>query len=568
MNIILPRDVLSLLSLVLLTVFGSHPVALAVDLPFGEINVVVLTDVHSWVAGHTTHEPTLDANYGDILSFYERLKELAPDKDIFFVMNGDFMDGTGLSTYPPSHLTPILRFMPWDALTIGNHEFYKDENVEFITQDGGFVSHWNGKYLTSNVAMADSKEPIGDRYTYLHGKNTDSTILTFGFLYNFMEHCPITIVEPVEDAVQSKWFTQVLNEGSFDAILVLAHMDVNDPLVYVILDAIRSIVGPDMPVQFITGHTHYRASSELDENAVSFEAGRYLDTVGFVSFPTKTAVAENATDPFQHVFLDANVETLKSTLGVETMTTSSGSALSSLIHQTQKSLGLHNVIGCSSQRYYFENGLREKQSLWALYLREVVLRSFFKYNQSSILIQSTDSLRYDLFSGNVTLDDLIVVSPFNDTIYKVSERTLGADILTVAEILNQDDNSSASKLPKFVVSETIDPKEYYDLFTESISIPVITAALANVTGTYAFQPIQQFVDNVAVTTTGMWVTYVSQYWSCEHPGVKGANRWLLVSLSVIVAAAFFGWRYWSKRYIRQGYDNSVAQGEEDYDGVL
>ena len=58
-----------------------------------------LTDVHSRVAGHGAHEPGLDANYGDVLSFYERLKEMFPDKDIFFVMTGDFLDGTGIASY-------------------------------------------------------------------------------------------------------------------------------------------------------------------------------------------------------------------------------------------------------------------------------------------------------------------------------------------------------------------------------------------------------------------------------------------------------------------------------------
>lgn len=60
----------------------------------------VVTDVHSWVAGHGRHEAD-DADYGDVLSFYQLLKQQNPKRDIFFVMNGDFMDGTGLSTIPP-----------------------------------------------------------------------------------------------------------------------------------------------------------------------------------------------------------------------------------------------------------------------------------------------------------------------------------------------------------------------------------------------------------------------------------------------------------------------------------
>lgn len=75
-----------------------------IDLPLQDVNILVVTDVHSWVAGHGFHEPGLNADYGDVLSFYQRLKE---EHDVLFVMNGDFMDGTGLSTIPPSVSLPM-----------------------------------------------------------------------------------------------------------------------------------------------------------------------------------------------------------------------------------------------------------------------------------------------------------------------------------------------------------------------------------------------------------------------------------------------------------------------------
>ena len=100
------------------------------------------------------------------------------------------------------------------------------------------------------------------------------------------------------------------------AAVVLAHMDLTDPLVFVILSEIRSIKGNAFPVIFITGHTHTRGMNihkvscicrdstvshiltmqythswthmhtgyiQLDAHAVSLEGGHYLDTIGFVS---------------------------------------------------------------------------------------------------------------------------------------------------------------------------------------------------------------------------------------------------------------------------------------------
>jgi hypothetical protein len=89
-------------------------------------------------------------------------------------------------------------------------------------------------------------------------------------------------------------------------------MDVQDPLVYTILDAIRQHVGNDMPVVFITGQTHYCGFVKLDANAISFEAGCYLDTVGFVFFCFHKTTDRTV---FHNVFLNANVETLTNTLG-------------------------------------------------------------------------------------------------------------------------------------------------------------------------------------------------------------------------------------------------------------
>ena len=539
----------------LLASFVLYGVTTALNLPLGAINVVVLTDVHSWVAGHGNHELVDNADYGDVLSFYERLQRQAPDKDFFLVNDGDFMDGTGLSTYPPTHLTPILERMPWDAFNMGNHELYFNSTIEHITQEGGFIDYLNGKYLTSNVIMRATHEPIGSRYTYLHGKNSNSTILSFGFLFDFTENCPITAVESVNKTVQSKWFTDVLQRGSFDAILVLAHMDVQDPLVYTILDAIRQLVSDNMPVLFITGHTHYRGFVELDENAISFEAGRYLDTVGFVSFPTK----ETATDTtlFHHVFLDANVETLKKTLGVDTLLTPSGAALKSLILETQRELGLLRVLGCAPESYYLENGLKEPQSLWALYLSEVIEKHFFQYEASFIFVQGTGAFRYSLLQGNVTVDDVIAVSPFNDTVYMVAELISGTHLLQILGTPNQVDGNS--KLPSFAVAGTIEPQYYYDLFTVGFELAYFQDAIYNVTGS-RFDPVEQYLDGKLVTTTGLWMDYVSTSLTCDKKsGVEDMNPpWLVVFFTMVAVIVFFGLRV-RRRYAKREYEIIMDQ---------
>lgn len=318
------------------------------NLPFGDINVVVLTDVHSWLGGHGDKEPYLDADYGDVLSFYEHLKEdaLIHGRDLWFVVNGDWIDGTGLATQgDPSKLIPLLEKMPWDALNVGNHELYRKEVIDYMTQPGGYVEWWGDRYLTSNIVHTNSLEPIGNRYRILRGKN--STLLTFGFLYNMKDNDASVTVKEVESVVKEEWFQLALRGEEYDAIMVLAHMGSQDKLLKVILDEIRRHSGQKVPVQFITGHTHMRGYYRPDNSSASFEAGRYLDTVGFCSFPnraTAQAAGTNATSLFKYEYLDANVELLRETLGVAQLATVTGAELSNFISRVQDEMGLTQTI--------------------------------------------------------------------------------------------------------------------------------------------------------------------------------------------------------------------------------
>jgi len=383
------------------------------QLPLNDINIITVTDVHSWVAGHGDHEIDLNADYGCVLSFYQRLKEIcrSEGRDLFLVMNGDFMDGTGLSTNPPKYLIPILEKMPWDAVNIGNHELYKKSTVDYISNSGGFIDKLEGRYLSSNVRHSASGDYIGSRAKFIRGE-FGSTILAFGFLYDMTNQDKSIEVDQVEAVVQESWFVELLEgkSGSFGAILVLAHMDVKDPLVSIILNAIRAVCGQDIPVQFVTGHTHYRGFKELDDKSVSFEAGHYLDTVGYVSFSKK--------GEFQHVFIDSNIAALASQLNLNesNLLTAEGKNLSEFIHKTQQDTGLLDVLGCSPANFYRNRTLSQPDSLFALYLNVIVSEYLFAGNSSKILVQARGDFRYDLFSGSedtfftLHINDVMVIS--------------------------------------------------------------------------------------------------------------------------------------------------------------
>jgi 2',3'-cyclic-nucleotide 2'-phosphodiesterase (5'-nucleotidase family) len=540
------------------------------SLPWNDVNILVVTDVHSWVAGHGEHpEEHLNADYGDVLSFYQRLRQqqqgMSSENDdpssLFFVMNGDFMDGTGLSTIPPRYLTPLLQEMPWDAVNVGNHELYFDDTVQHLVQSG-FIEHWNGTYLSSNTVLSATQEPLGNRYTFLHGRSGNVTLLTFGFLYNFLGHCASTNVERVEQVVQQQWFRQVLRHPPepYHAILVLAHMDCVDSLVSVILQAIRQNVGPSVQVLFITGHSHRRAFAALDDHAASFEAGRFLDTIGWVSFSIpslkQTSTLFNATTPFEYRFLDANKQSLYSAIGTTTVAefeTPAGRALAQKIRDTQQSLGLHNILGCSSHTYSLEAGFESSKSdpsLWWLYIHEIIPQQLLHRIDDhdpglpAVFVQGTGAFRYSLLRGKITKDDVIAVCPFNDKIYQFDYPVRGQELLQILDHLEGTFNISTKyDMPAFAtVPLNIDANTVYRVIVPDFEYKRISPFIDNVTTNQARRvktPKQVCFRDECLHTLDLWMNHVQEQMPCllkgqrhfvSTPGVGSTEMAVLPSL--------------------------------------
>jgi hypothetical protein len=506
-------------------------IAIDPNLPFGDINVVILTDVHSWVGGHPRQEPHNDVDYGDVLSFWLLLKEHcdANDMDLWFVNNGDFVHGTGLTgNGDPSSLVPLLQKMPWDAVNCGNHELYEESIVSYMMRPGGYVDWWGDRYLTANVMRAkeasggdDKQQPLGRHYKVLEGKH--SNLLVFGFLYNLENPCDLIHVQKVEDVVQHRWFLDALKNENYDAILILAHMDLVDPLVDVILRAIRDQVGPGVPVQFVTGHTHYRGVQQMDPMSSSAEAGRYLDTVGFVSFPTaETAAAaqpdtNSSVTTFRTEFLDANRQTLMDTLGTQSLYTKQGRVLSDFIAKTRQKKGLLEEVGCAPKDYNYNASVDDPNSLWGLYRDEVVPQMFFSREDTddvkSIMFLSKASWRYNLYSqSTLVLDDIWAVAPFNDTVTYMGTFE-GEVIQQLDATMNSHRMSWMTILPDWIMIGDVDEESTtmaYALYTHEYNIPEVQEALELIVPNQKIEP-----ENTDYTSTMLWLSFVLENWACD-----------------------------------------------------
>jgi len=210
-----------------------------------------------------------------------------------------------------------------------------------------------------------------------------------------------------------------MNESNIRLIVILAHMDYRDALVHVILRAIRTKKSgqPNLPVIFVTGHTHIRRSTQLDEFAFSFETGKFMDTVGVLSFPTastsqdKIAVGEF----FRHEYLDANQETLFRFIGTEEETPKA-LEIRKRLRQVRAQLQLDKVVGYSPFTYSIEVGLDNPLSLIRYWVDTVVEEKLLDRETrcKGFFVGGSGSIRYNLLEGPIVTDDIWAMAPFQE----------------------------------------------------------------------------------------------------------------------------------------------------------
>ncbi|KAG7349604.1 hypothetical protein IV203_012201 [Nitzschia inconspicua] len=494
-------------------------------LPFGDINFLVLSDVHSFVGGHP-HEPDRNADYGDFYSFYEKLKGYCHDKkqaDLWLLNNGNFLHGTGLAMEGnATSLLPIIQSIPWDGFNMGNHEAMYSAVLHDMRET--LLPTLNGNYITSNVVWKATQEPFGERYQLLQGEF--STVLLFGFLYHMESSSETILVERIEDMVQQAWFLDALAANDYDAIVVLAHMDHNDPLVNEIHSNIRAHIDAKVPIQFITGHTRkrrYTDQIQKDRFARNIQPGGQFDTVGFVSIPkfsnAQTKGAKEIGQEFGHDFLNTSKTVLHNTLSLrndEPLLVPRGEEITQMIKETQHTLGLDQEVACPGRDYYRNVSMHHPDSLWRLWREHVAPTQMFQKGEDRLMLVSKESFQYDLRGSGqndaMTLDDVIAIAPYMEKVIYI-----GVVPDWMVRRLNQTLNtfSAHAMIPDFVLAgeiETYKTVEEFKLYTHESDVPAIVAKLQK----YSYQGFQ--VTPTGKRSTIYWLDYVMSAFPCD--GVK------------------------------------------------
>lgn len=427
-----------------------------------------------------------------------------------------------------------------------------------MREPGGFIDWWGHRHLSSNIGMTGTDEPLSNRYMILEGKN--SRILVFGFIYYLKDPSEeVTVYDPA-DVTKERWFKDALQLDDYDAILVMAHMGTDDESVPVIRDSIREIVGDGMPIQFVCGHTHLRRYAQIDPLSKAVEAGKYLDTLGFISFPNQQTVEmtppeEETIDLFQHVFLDGNVNMLKFALddkSNEGFATTDGQELQDFIRTTQSRLGLDKILGCAPSDYFMNRSIDDEDSLWKIYRDKVVptqLERDPSVNRAILISQA--SWRYDISEGENIYDDVVAISPFNEPVYFIGNMPCQVVVDLNATLNRKTTSNYYEVLPAYILAGTVNPGEDCELFSHHFEMRDIFDQLVVLRPEVAYT-----AKPTNLTSTTIWTGFVREEWPCvgqngvhipwldehnlfdEDGDANRKNMAIVVSMSVVFSIFF------------------------------
>ncbi|KAL0076793.1 nucleoside phosphatase family-domain-containing protein [Phycomyces blakesleeanus] len=410
-------------------------------------------------------------------------------KDLFIVDTGDLHDGNGLSDVTPLDglvTQPMLKNIPYDVLSVGNHELYVNEVTLDVHKN--FVPHWKGRYLAANVYIKDASNnktvQLGDKYAYFKGAH-GTRVLSFGFLFNFNGNGNASVVRNVADEISDPWFEKALLTHKADVIVLIGHISLHTGEFQTVTAAIRKHY-PYIPITILGGHTHIRDFAIYDSWAAGIESGRYLETIGFFSVDgiseskkfiekhgyQSSQLPSNLT--FHRRYLDQNRETYiyhsldkkstdkKSNNKKLKFDTPLGMYISKNITNWRDRLTLSTTLGCAPQDYYLSAvPMTSNSSLLSLVVNEVLPQAVTDPSRPypPYIIINSGSQRYDVYKGAFTLDNMYQVSPFVDRFMYIPAVPLSI-VKQVLPIMNHEKVTKRSVWPHGPQPEYIESQNY------------------------------------------------------------------------------------------------------------
>lgn len=395
--------------------------------------------------------PQYSADWGDYVSFSQHMRDRAHDSgsDLLVIDTGDRVEGNGLydASVPKGHFQyDIFAQQNIDVLTIGNHELYKAYSA--ARERNTTLPHFKDAYIASNVNYTDpitgKSEALAQRYRKFKTRKLGLNVVAFGFLFDFTGNANNTIVQPVEDTINEPWFQEAMREKP-DIFLVAGHVGLRMPEFRAIFTALRK-QNWHIPIVFFGGHAHVRDALSYDSQSFAMASGRYLETIGWMSIDgikPKSATQQNgpsaaASLTFSRKYLDNNLLGMYYHTGLNktTFPTKEGKHVTAMIAKAREEMRLDHRHGCAPRHLWTNRAEYPSNASIYSWLQNEVLPDIVvnetRRDKARLAILNTGGVRFDIFKGPFTRDNIYTVSPFTnsfnfvpDVPYDVAQKVLG-----------------------------------------------------------------------------------------------------------------------------------------------
>lgn len=350
------------------------------------IVILYTNDEHGWM------EPT--DNYGGAANMFElwKTREEYNSADSFLILSGgDMWTGPAISTwFQGESMIEVMNKMEYDAAAIGNHEF--DFTIDILNQNLGMM---NFPLIAANITEKSTGQIPSFAQPYII-ENVNGVkvgiigLSSIGTPYTtFPTHVEDYEFTSYEEAI-IKYAPIAKNNGA-EILIVVGHIYEEE------MDALASVAYAN-GISLITGGHSHRYVSKTNQGVTLIESGSdlksYMKVVieyDKISQTTTIKSHETINNPYS-----SNI-----TNDVQTIVE---------YWQTRVDEDLSEVIGYCSEQIN-ENSTAMKNMVTDSWL--------FAYPNADISITNAGGIRQNIFFGDITLETIVGVLPFANTLYEL-----------------------------------------------------------------------------------------------------------------------------------------------------
>ncbi len=367
--------------------------------------------------------------YDDHLGFASvaamKKKSIAEGYPTLLVDCGDHLQGSSYGMLSSGECSiEIMNQVGYDLATIGNHEFdYGIDRLMELVKKANFPYTCANFYkLSEDIPMFSpySIQTVGDKKIGFIGIVTPTTLSESTpkyfqneageYIYGFKEGDDgENLYACVQEAVD-----EIKSKGA-DYVIALSHLGVAESTApYQSTDVIKNTSGIDV---FLDGHSHTVIESEYHENkegakVLLTQTGTKIETIGKLTIDVagkiKAELVKTCDDRDSDVA--GKIAAVKQRYD---------SMLSEVIAHTDSPLKIRDEDGNRIVRKSETN------------LGDLCADAFREALDSDIAVVNGGAIRDDLPAGEITLNDILVIAPFGNTMAKVS--LTGQEIVDMLE---------------------------------------------------------------------------------------------------------------------------------------